>query len=200
MSRESLPPVPPTLGVPADYNDATFARVWPERRVTYVAPTLPPPIQRAVEISDGDATASLPLNARSLAALGRAAGCAVRITRAVGYDMNGDGSQATRDVMEPTGKMTPGGKKRGPVPETRKVGEELLPPAESIRVVVRTADDKRFVGHWKNNAWDFGLILDGRTLVRNCNWSELKEALNAESREDLRNTQLPLEGNDGKPL
>lgn len=197
MSRAALPPVPATLGTPAEYDHTTFARTWPERRQTYVAPTLPEPVQRATEISVAD---PMPRNAKTMATLGHARGWSVRITHAVGYDMNSDGSQKTRDIEEPTGAMTPGGKKSAPRPQMHKIGEELLPPAESIRVIVVAPGNKLFVGHWKNNGWDFGLILDGRTLVRNCNWTQLKEALDAEGREDLRDTQLPLQGDDGKPL
>lgn len=200
MSRAALPPVPATLGTPADYTHATFERVWPERRQTYVAPTLPEPLQRCVEISVDSVAPALPRNAKTLATLGHTLGYVVRITHAVGYDSNADGSQATEDIMEPTGEMTPGGKKTPPRPAMKKVGEKLRPPVNSIRVIVRTQDDKRFVGHWKDNGWDFGLILDGRTLVRNCNWTQLREALDAEGRENLRDTQLPLEGDDGKPL
>ena len=197
MSRAALPPVPATLGTPAEYDHTTFERVWPERRQTYVAPTLPEPVQRATEISVDD---PLPRNAKTLATLGHARGWSVRITHAVGYDMNEDGSQSSTTVWELTGEMTKGTDKTPPRPAKRKVSETIDPPCESIRVIVVAPGNKRFVGHWKNNGWDFGLILDGRTLVRNCNWTQLKEALDAEGREDLRDTQLPLQGDDGKPL
>jgi hypothetical protein len=161
---------------------------------------LPQPVHRCVQIREDSVAPALPRNAKALAQCGHAMGYAVRVTHAVGYDSNADGSQATQDVMEPTGEMTKGGKKSAPRPAMHKVGEELRPPVNSIRVIVRTPDDKRFIGHWKDNGWDFGLILDGRTLVRNCNWTQLKEALDAEGRENLRDTQLSLEGDDGKPL
>jgi len=184
LSREALPPPPNVQGTPATYDERTFARTWPERRRTYVAPTLPEPIQRAVEVDHDVRT--LPPNVRLLAGLAYERSFSVRITHAVGWDMNADGTQKTRDTKEPTGEMTPGGKKTAPRPATKKVGEEILPPAESIRIVVVAPGNKRFVGHWKDRGFDFGLILDGRTLVRNVNWSQLKEAVVAEGEPDVR--------------
>jgi hypothetical protein len=202
LTREALPPPPNVQGTPAEYDERTFARTWPERRETYAAPTLPEPVQRAVEVEANVRT--LPRNVRTLAALAYSRGFSVRITHAIGYDSNSDGSQATQDVMEPTGEMTPGGKKSAPRPAMHKVGEELLPPVDSIRIVVIAPGNKRFVGHWKNNGWDFGLILDGRTLVRNVNWSQLKEAVDAEGGQDVRaqgrQGELSLEGYEGESV
>ncbi len=202
MSRDALPPVPNVEGTPAQYDATTFARVWPERRQTWTAPTHPEPVQRAIEVSV-DATC-VPTNARKIAAAGIRNGWPVRITHAIGYGFdNKTGGLKTKSIMAPIGdgSMTTGKKPRL---RTHKIGETPADPVDSLRVVVKSPD-RLLMGHWVDGGWDSGLALAGHLVVRNCNWGELWEAFtDAESRAHLRGEtpdgQLSLEGHDGKPL
>lgn len=168
----------------------TDGRTW--GRPVYVAPHLPDPVQRSVQAEPGHPR--VPRNARVMAGLGPS-----RVTYAIGYEPGHDGNVATRAIMEPTGEETPTGR-----PAMKEVGSEPKPAQESIRVVVRI-DEFVFVGHWLSGGWDCGMVLRGRTLVRNVNWTQLREALkDAASQAHLRGEtpdgQLPLTGHDGQPV
>jgi hypothetical protein len=214
MSRDALPPVPSVIGTPAKYTPATFTRKWPERRQTYVVPVHPEPLVRSYALGPDDEE-FLPTNARSLAR--RAAvyvdhGWSVDVTYALGYDMNEDGTQATDDIMEFTGGMTAGSEKRAPQPERRKIGEVLRPAQHSIRVDVRTDGDRdkpwRFVGHWLNDGWAFGLTMAGpfgNVLASGTDWRALWKAFkDAESEKNLRwekeRAELSIHGHQGTLL
>lgn len=160
----------------------TDGRTW--GRSVYVAPSLPEPIQRAIEV-----TAHAPIvppNARKMANVGSDCGWNVRITHARGYDVdNATGNAATGRIMEPTGEFTDKGRAR-----TKKTGVIELPPVDSVRVVIRKGE-RMFVGHWVANGWVGGMILEGRTVIENIGWTRMeKELKDAKSEADMRGETL----------
>lgn len=168
----------PTLSAPEPEAAVIDGRTWGKR--TYVPPSLPEPIQRAIEVT---ASATIvPDNARKMARVANDCGWNVRITHARGYDVdNATGNAATERIMEPTGEFTDKGNAR-----TKKTGSRQKAPVDSVRVVIRKGD-QALVGHWVANSWSGGMILNGRTAVENINWTRMeKELKNAKSEADMR--------------
>ena len=187
---------PPTVwGTRAD--PMPPVRQWPEKRETWVETPHPEPVQRAVRLLLADAP-TIPKNAWKLAQAADDRSLPYRISHAIGYAFDAKtGGLKMKNVMELTGEFTEKGAAR-----KKKVGEAPSDPVDSIRVVVRLPT-LLLAGHWIDGGWDFGLILSGRTLVENANWSRLWEVFDAESSTNVRSEgggdgwvadQLPLDG------
>lgn len=158
--------------------EATDGRTW--GHVPYVKPVHPDPQQRSVDVDPS--AACVPRNVRTLAK-----GRSVRITHAVGHDFhNATGGVAVEKIMEPTGETTPTGK-----PAMKQVGKRELPPVNSILMVIK-AGGFTYVGHWLNDGFDFGMILRGRTVIQNVNYTQLKGHLDAQGSKNVRQEELPL--------
>jgi len=157
----------------------------------------PEPVQRAINVESN--TEGVPLNARKIINAARALGWRTWLTHAIGYGFDTKtGGVKTVAIKEPTGETTPTGR-----PAMKEVAHVQAPPVNSYRAIIQ-APDRILVGHWIPE-FDGGLVLAGHVVLGNCDWRGLwKEFENAQSRAHLRGEtpdgQLPLEGDDGKPV
>lgn len=163
-------------------------------RERYVSPTLPAPLRRAVAVAHDDP--SLPQNARKIATLAVSVGWKVRVTTAYGYDSDSSGGPRMDPIKEPTGELT----EKTNRPAMKTVGHVQAPPVHSFRVVILDHRGILYVAHWLSDGttgdlrWDHGMVIEGRTVKANVNWTRMQRELN-ESAADMRRED-PAAGRD----
>lgn len=151
MTGRFTPPVP--VGTLVPYDPRTYARpslVVPE---AYVPPVHPPPPVPAYDVRVRECTVT---SARTFAGLLAGRGWAVRVRRAVGYDLDTEtGTPAGTPIWEPTGELTPNG-----VPARRQVGRTINDPVESFAVIGAAGGRFWVCGLWIDRSWGFGWAVD----------------------------------------
>jgi hypothetical protein len=197
MSRDALPPVPAVLGEPARYDGTTFARTWPERRVTWTPPVVRAPLVRSQDVTDTSApgTRDMPQTARAWLARARTAGWRTHVTYALGWEVDADGAEACDTLWAETGETTDEGRAR-----RTKVGS--VPRAAVPSFLVRARHDRMpeffAAGMWLNGKWFHGFThIRGEGLKWSATAKPIKEFMDevnriAESQGDMPEGQLSL--------
>lgn len=158
------------IGIKANVDPSTFRRKRIEQRQTFVAPTVPPPVQRAVFIDytvertksgkpkgitaaiPGYPEVALPGGAATmLKGIDGLPGWGILASYARGYRMAANGGPAMSPLWE-----------KNEEDKRRKVGETLADPVDCILVRAYAQNAHGLVllaGQWHDGSWDEGHVL-----------------------------------------